>query len=127
MNTRTRGDPRAFTKLVDAAYAVDLRYPTWALGLLESTQDGTHLIARDSDHRGFLNSLAMSDGQELGEAIRQDLTRALPHILAGLRLRFRLSSKPVTSTAMLPSTSASASLTRPADIPVGHEATDGAA
>jgi DNA-binding CsgD family transcriptional regulator len=59
----------------------------------DGIHDGVNLIARDINDRGFLLSLGIPAGQELGDALRRDLTRAVTHILAGLRLRLRLSSE----------------------------------
>jgi DNA-binding CsgD family transcriptional regulator len=58
----------------------------------DGVYDGVNLIARDLDDRGFLISLGMRGGQELGDGLRRGLTRAVTHVLAGLRLRLRLSS-----------------------------------
>ena len=54
--------------------------------------DGVNLIAQDLHERGLLVSLATPGQRRMTATLRRDLTTAVTHILAGLRLRARMSA-----------------------------------
>jgi DNA-binding CsgD family transcriptional regulator len=56
----------------------------------EGIADGVNLVGWDLDERGILLSLGVPKSFEMTPTIRESLTRAATHILAGLRLRNRL-------------------------------------
>jgi DNA-binding CsgD family transcriptional regulator len=88
----------ALTSEVDPSGKLSYRSGLEAFGIA----DGVNLLASDLNHRGFLISLAITGRHGPSVALRRDLTRAITHILAALRLRVRLGATESDEVTMRP-------------------------